>query len=74
MKSEKSSKLISQLVDANWEIKEHRENKIGSPNFFADHLLLVKKYKQIENELIEEMGQDEYDHFIEMGRKMFATN
>ena len=72
MKSERAQRLFSELIDANWEIKEHRENNTKSPTFLSDYLELETKYNQIREDLIEEMGQEEYDNFMSMGRKMFA--
>ncbi len=72
MKSERAQRLFSELIDVNWEIKEHRENNTDSPTFFSDYLELEAKYNQIRKDLIEEMGQEEYDNFMTMGRKMFA--
>ena len=70
--SERASKLFSNLVDANWELKEYQENNRNSHTFFSGLLEQHKKCKGIENQLISEMGQAHYDHFISMGRKMFA--
>ena len=72
MKSERAQRLFSELIDANWEIKENREKNTKSPTFFSDYLELETKYNQIREDLIEEMGQEEYDNFMSMGRKMFA--
>jgi hypothetical protein len=70
--TERARKLFSKLVDANWELKEYQENNRNSPTFFSGLLEQHKKYIQTENELIAEIGQAHYDHYISMGRKMFA--
>ena len=72
MKSERAQTLFSELIDVNWEIKQHRENNFNSPNFYSDLLLLEDKYEEIKNDLIEEMGLKEYYHFVNLGRIMFA--
>ena len=50
MKSERAQRLFSELIDANWEIKEHRENNTKSPTFFSDFLVLEIKYNQIKKD------------------------
>ena len=51
------------IVDLNWELKEEQN--------------LVKKFEmanelaQKKQALREDMGHEAYDHFMEMGRKMF---
>jgi len=62
--SEKASKLFSQLVDINWAMKENRHS--------SDFFRLNDEYIRIQHELIDEMGDAHYNHFIAMGRKMFA--
>ena len=70
--SEKASKLFSKLVDANWELKEYQEKNANSPTFFQGLLENHKRFKEIEKDLIDEIGRERYDHFMDMGRKMFA--
>lgn len=72
MLTETSSKLFTQLVDVNWEIKQHQENKQGEPNYYEVLFSLQDNYLKIRKDLIAEMGQANYDKFIGMGRKMFA--
>lgn len=70
--SEKASELFSQLVDINWEIKEYQEKNRHSSDFFRGLMKLNDEYIRIQHELIDEMGEAHYNHFIAMGRKMFA--
>ena len=70
--TEKASQLFRELVDVNWEMKEYQEKNKMSPDFFKGLLKLNDEYSRIQQELIEEMGEDHYNHFIAMGRKMFA--
>lgn len=70
--TEKASQLFRELVDVNWEIKEHSE-AMDDNTISVDTLIkLNERYIKVQQELIEEMGEDHYNHFIAMGRKMFA--
>lgn len=71
--SQNTSILFSQLVDINWEIKIHKEENRENANYYSELLELEERYYEIEQLLIEDMGQEGFDHFISMGRKMFAT-
>mgnify|MGYP003336812184 CR=1 FL=1 len=55
------SKMWSELVDANWELST-------IPTWEN-----MERYNNAKNALIDTIGQDEYDRFIEMGRKMFGV-
>ena len=63
--NERSSQLFSQLVDINWEL-----NNVNYPRTIK--LALIEQYWKIKNELIDEMGIDAFNNFIEQGRRMFA--
>jgi hypothetical protein len=57
--------LFSKLVDANWEA----DNTINSP-FLRD--LARNEYWRVKEELIEVMGKDEYNRYVDGMRQMFA--
>lgn len=63
--NERSSQLFSQLVDINWEL-----NNVDYPKTIK--FALTEQYWKIKNELIDEMGIDAFNNFIEQGRRMFA--
>jgi hypothetical protein len=61
------SALFSKLVDLNWEIDQlFMQGKAGEAFQLSD------QYIETERALIEDMGREEYDRLIEMGRQMFA--
>lgn len=70
--TEKASQLFRELVDVNWEIKEHSEAMDDNTISIDTLIRLNKRYVNVQQELIEEMGEDHYNYFIAMGRKMFA--
>ena len=70
--TEKASQLFRELVDVNWEIKEHSEAMDDNTISIDTLIKLNERYVNVQQELIEEMGEDHYNHFIAMGRKMFA--
>jgi len=57
--------LFSKLVDANWEA----DNTINSP-FLRD--LARNEYWRVKEELMEDMGRDKYNNYVEGMRQMFA--
>jgi hypothetical protein len=63
--NERSSQLFSQLVDINWEL-----NNVDYPKTIK--FALTEQYWKIKNELIDEMGIDAFNNFVEQGRRMFA--
>jgi hypothetical protein len=64
-KTEKARELFSQLLDVNWKIgkKEYR-----SPE---ERVELNIQYRKLYDELMVEMGVEEFTKFMEMGHKMF---
>jgi len=70
--TEETRKLFSQLVDVNWEIKQHQENNQDEQNYYIDLFELKTQYYTIESKIIKLMGQDEFDNFLKMGARMFA--
>jgi hypothetical protein len=53
--------MWSELVDANWELSK----RMSWDN--------MERYKKAKAALITEVGQAEYNRFIENGRKMFGV-
>jgi hypothetical protein len=61
------SALFSKLVDLNWEI-----DQLFMQGKASEAFKLSDQYIETERALIEDMGREAYDRFIEMGRQMFA--
>lgn len=57
--------LFSRLVDANWE----SDNTSNSP-FVRD--LARNEYWRIKEELMEDMGREKYNEYVDGMRRMFA--
>ena len=58
------SQLLSKLIDVSWEINRAENEVIKSA--------LTEQHRRVERDLIDSMGQDAYDNFMAMGRKMFS--
>jgi hypothetical protein len=65
MLSNYESKLMSRLVDLNWEIHHGNHSDLIRE-------ALVQYYNKTEAELEDSMGLEEYREFIRKGREMFA--
>jgi hypothetical protein len=64
-KTEKARELFSQLLDVNWKI----DNKeYCSPE---ERIELNTQYRKLYDELMVEMGTEEFMKFMEMGHKLF---
>mgnify|MGYP007046853843 CR=1 FL=1 len=70
--TEETRKLFSQLVDVNWDIKQHQENNQEEQDYYMDLMELKIKYYTIEKKIIQLMGHDEFENFMKMGARMFA--
>lgn len=57
--------LFSDLVNLNWEIDHGGYNKVVQN-------ALVEQYWKVKNDLIDDMGMDEYDNYVNGMRQMFA--
>jgi hypothetical protein len=64
-KTEKARELFSQLLDINWKI-DNKEYKS-----FDEQIELNTQYNKLYNELMIEMGTEEFTKFMEMGHKLF---
>jgi hypothetical protein len=64
-KTEKARELFSQLLDVNWKIdnKEYRSSE--------ERIELNTQYRKLYDELMVEMGTEEFMKFMEMGNKLF---
>jgi len=62
--TESQRKQLSQIIDLNWDISQ--ETNPGKKYQMVNELIQKKKA------LRDDMGHEEYDKFIENGRKMFA--
>jgi hypothetical protein len=65
--TQKATEILRQLIDVNYEIET---------NFtisYQTKVMMLHKYMELKNQLIDEMGQLEYDKFMENGRKMFQS-
>lgn len=60
-----ASELISQLIDTNWEISKPHHNKVVINALITQYNSLVEKIK-------DEMGESEFNNFMEQGKRMFA--
>lgn len=65
--TEPQRKKFSKILDVNWEIKELQES-----GKWANALEKSKELNALKKDLRDDMGHEEYDLFIENGRKMFA--
>lgn len=67
MLTETQRQVFSKILDTNWELKELKEE-----GKWKDALEKSKEHSGYVQELISLMGEKEYNHFIEMGQRMFA--
>jgi len=64
MLTEKQSNLLREVIDLNWEFEQETD--------WSKKWNMAKELNTKKKELREDMGGEEYDKFIENGRKMFA--
>jgi hypothetical protein len=67
MLTETQRAIFTKILDTNWELKELKEE--GKWN---DALEKSREHNSHVQELKTLMGEKEYNHFIEMGQRMFA--
>jgi len=72
MQTDKRIQLISQMIDANWEVSQHFENNIDEEDFHDELIILQENFEKAKQELIDEIGLEEFNNFMTMGKKMFA--
>lgn len=72
MLSENARPLLSKLIDANWEVAQHELNNEGSPDYFVRLEELCGEYRRAKQDLIDEIGEGEYNRLMRMGSEMFA--
>ena len=61
------SAIFRQVLDTNWEVKELMEAKK-----YVEAMEKVRELDRLKAQLKESMGEEEYDKFIDTGRRMFA--
>jgi len=59
------SRILSKLIDANWEMN-------NTNNDYSERDQYREEYYNLRKELIDSMGLDNYNEFMNMGRRMFA--
>jgi hypothetical protein len=59
------SRILSKLIDANWEMN-------NTNNDYSERDQYREEYYNLRKELIDSMGLDKYNEFMNMGRRMFA--
>ena len=64
MLTEQARQIFSKLIDANWELDQATNPTVKEA--------LNDLCRKLRSELIDEMGEEEYDRFIEQGRQMFS--
>ena len=61
------SQILRKLINANWEAD-------NTNNSYHDRDIARQEYYNLKRELIDSMGADAYNEFMEVGRMMFATS
>ena len=61
------SAIFKRVLDTNWEVKE-----LSEAGKWTEAMEKSKEHHAAVKELKESMGEEEYDNFINIGRKMFA--
>jgi hypothetical protein len=56
--------LFSDLVNLNWEMDQDYPSAVK--------MAIVEQYWKVKNDLIEDMGKDEYEKYVSGMRQMFA--
>jgi len=67
--TDEQSLIFSQVLDTNWQVKELTE-----AYKWTDAREKIKELNALKQKLKESMGSAEYDNFITMGQKMFASS
>ena len=62
--TEPQRKKLSKIIDLNWDLKSET-NPVKA-------FEMASELNQMKKDLRDDMGHEEYDNFIENGRKMFA--
>jgi hypothetical protein len=61
------SEIFRRVLDTNWEVKE-----LSAAGKWKEAMEKSKEHHAAVKELKESMGEEEYDKFIDTGRRMFA--
>ena len=59
------SKILSKLIDANWEMD-------NTDNSYSERDQYRQEFYKLKKELIDSMGVDAYNEYMSMGAEMFA--
>jgi hypothetical protein len=62
--TEPQRKKLSKIIDLNWDISQEAD--------IMKKFEMAKELSRMKKELRDNMGHEEYDTFMENGRKMFA--
>jgi hypothetical protein len=62
--TQEQSLLFTALVDKNWDLAHEKD--------IHKKMELAKEFSRIRKDLQDSMGLEEYERFVENGRKMFA--
>lgn len=63
------SLIFSQVLDANWQVKE-----LMDANKWLEAFEKVEELNALKHKLKESMGSAAYDKYMDTGRKMFASS
>ena len=63
--TQEQSRILSKLIDASWE-KDQTSNTYSLRDHYRE------QYYALKRQLIDSMGLDEYNRFMDMGKEMFA--
>jgi hypothetical protein len=61
------SQILRKLINANWEAD-------NTNNSYHDRDIARQEYYNLKRELIDSMGADAYNEFMEVGARMFALS
>ena len=64
--------LLSQLIDASWELKRERDTP-SQGDALINLMTCINKVEAAEAKLKESMGLAEYEAFMNKGREMFKS-
>lgn len=64
--TQEQSKILSKLIDASWE-KDQTSNSYAVRDHYRE------LYYALKQQLIDSMGQEAFDEFMSLGKRMFAN-
>ena len=60
------STLLRQIIDVNWDIQTAEVSRVSKD-------AMITRLEELTNELMEQMGEEQYHEFMLNGQKMFAS-